>query len=353
MELGSKALFFFSALGVFNGLIVSIYVLFFNSKKTLSNYLLGFLLMALSIRIGKSVAFYFDYSLPKIYLQIGLTACFFIGPFLYNYVKSEVNKVEKLPKNWLLMFTLWMVIALGFGLTFPYQTNPELWGKIVVPIIYLQWGIHIALVFIAFIPLFKKLLNKEKLMPIESWVIFVAVAITILFMFYVWAYLSITKGSYINGALYFSVFMYLVGFVLLYRKKESDSSTSTLPKYADKKMDDDEADRLYSMLQKAMEDKVLYKNPNLKVSDLANEINITSHQLSQLLNDNKATNFTLFVNEYRIEEACRMLSKNSIYTIDAIGYEVGFNSKSTFFATFKKIKGLTPSAFQKSGIPNL
>jgi AraC-like DNA-binding protein len=353
MELGSKALFFFSALGAFNGLIVSIYVIFFNSKKTVSNYLLGALLMALSIRIGKSVAFHFDYTLPKTYLQIGLTACFFIGPFLFYYIKSELDKVTILPKNWLRMLILWLVIALSFGLTFPYQTNQELWRNVVVPVIYLQWGIHIAFVFVAFIPLLRKVLNKEKLMPIESWVVFVAVAITILFGFYVWAILNITKGSYINGALYFSVFMYLVGFVLLYRKKENDSSSPTTPKYADKKMDDDEADRLFTMLQKVMEEKALYKNPNLKVSDLANEINISSHQLSQLLNDNKATSFALFVNEYRIEEACKMLSNETIYTIDAIGYEVGFNSKSTFFATFKKIKGLTPSAFQKSVIPNL
>ena len=86
MNIGKELLFFFSALGAFNGLILSLYFSFFNSKKYLCNYFLGALLFALSVRIGKSVFVYFDGTLPKIYLQIGLSACFFIGPFLYCFL---------------------------------------------------------------------------------------------------------------------------------------------------------------------------------------------------------------------------------------------------------------------------
>jgi AraC-like DNA-binding protein len=102
-----------------------------------------------------------------------------------------------------------------------------------------------------------------------------------------------------------------------------------------------------------MTEKELFKNPNLKVYDVAREINISGHQLSQLLNNNLSKNFTLFVNEYRINEACKILSKDTNFTIDAISFEVGFNSKSTFFATFKKLKGMTPSTFQQSTTPDL
>ena len=65
MGVGDKVLFFFSSLGAFNGLILGIYFIFFTSKKYLSNYLLGALLLVLSIRIGKSVVFFFDASLAK------------------------------------------------------------------------------------------------------------------------------------------------------------------------------------------------------------------------------------------------------------------------------------------------
>src|SRR5689334_8410822 len=81
MDFGNKALFFFSSLGAFNGFVLGIYFIFFTEKKHLSNYFLGALLLALSIRIGKSVAFFFDSNVPKTILQIGLTACTFIGPF--------------------------------------------------------------------------------------------------------------------------------------------------------------------------------------------------------------------------------------------------------------------------------
>src|ERR1041385_6999687 len=89
MTFGNNLLFFFSALGAFNGLIAGIYFLFFTAKKNLSDYFLGALLIALSIRIGKSVAYFFDYNLSRTILQFGLTACLFIGPFLYFFVKTE------------------------------------------------------------------------------------------------------------------------------------------------------------------------------------------------------------------------------------------------------------------------
>jgi hypothetical protein len=75
MGLGNNALFFFSSLGAFNGLILGIYFIFFSARKHLSNYFLGALLLALSIRVGKSVAYFFDYNrqllrIPKVVLLI-------------------------------------------------------------------------------------------------------------------------------------------------------------------------------------------------------------------------------------------------------------------------------------------
>lgn len=69
------------------------------------------------------------------------------------------------------------------------------------------------------------------------------------------------------------------------------------------------------------------------------------HQLSQVLNDNMGKNFTVFINEYRINEACNIIVSDNKLTLEGIGYEVGFNSKSTFFSTFKKLKGTTPAMF--------
>jgi AraC-like DNA-binding protein len=92
----------------------------------------------------------------------------------------------------------------------------------------------------------------------------------------------------------------------------------------------------------------LYKDPNLKLNDLARGINISSHLLSQLLNDNLGKSFNTYINEYRIREACKLIEINHHLTFEAIGYEVGFNSKSTFYTAFKKIKDTTPALFKES-----
>jgi AraC-like DNA-binding protein len=353
MSVGDKVLFFFSALGAFNGLILSCYFLFFTTKKHLSNYLLGALLLVLSIRIGKSVAYFFDYSLPKIYLQLGLTACFFIGPFLYFFLKSEIRQIKKLPNSWMGQLALWLVTIAAVGSVYPYERFPSLWGHYIIPLIYLQWGLYIVFSVFLLNPLLKKMARKEALKTFEKWVLTICGGVLLLFASYVWAILNITKGSYILGALCFSLLIYLIVFTVLYRKKTNELSSFSAQKYTDRKRNEEEAQLIIDKLNRVMTEKELFKNPNLKVNDLAKEINISGHELSQLLNDNLEKNFSLFVNEYRINEACKLLSENLPLTVDAIGDEVGFNSKSTFFAAFKKIKGLTPGAYHRSTTPDL
>lgn len=121
-------------------------------------------------------------------------------------------------------------------------------------------------------------------------------------------------------------------------------------KYGSKKLSESEATVIQSRLEKLMTEKSLFKNPDLKLGDLASELMIPQHQLSQLLNDNLGKGFTGFVNEYRIKEACKLLLAGDNPKIEAIGFEVGFNSRSTFFAAFKKLKGTTPSLFQQQHI---
>jgi len=353
MTFGNNLLFFFSALGAFNGLIIGIYFLCFTTKKTLSNYFMGALLVVLSIRIGKSVAYFFDYGLSRTVLQVGLTACLFIGPFLFFFVSTEMKQVRKLPLSWSVQLIAWAAVILITGLIFPYQNFPGLWTDYFIPAIYLQWGIYIGLSVVQIKPLFKKIRDKEKLRPFEKWILTICATILLIFGAYVWAYARITKGSYISGPLYFSLITYLVIFILLYRKKANDLSSFTGQKYGDRKLNEDEAKQIVARLQKAMDERELFRNPNLKVDDLAREIEVPSHQLSRILNDSLQKNFTLFVNEYRVDEACRVLSYQTNFTIEAVGSEVGFNSKSTFFAAFKKIKGLTPNAYIRKSTPDL
>ena len=156
MNIGKELLFFFSALGAFNGLILSCYFFFFIRKKQLSNYFLGLLLLALSLRVGKSVMYYFHQDLSKVYLQMGLSACFFIGPFLYFFMKSSLSNVKTLPNSWKIHIGILTGIMVIGGFIVPYHKYPQLWWRYIISLINMQWGIY--MIFSSF--LLKNIVKK-------------------------------------------------------------------------------------------------------------------------------------------------------------------------------------------------
>lgn len=101
-------------------------------------------------------------------------------------------------------------------------------------------------------------------------------------------------------------------------------------------------------LSELMDVKRMYLNPVLKVEDVAANMSISEKVLSSLLNQHIGKNFNDFVNEYRIEEVKIKLSDpaNHHFTIAAIALDCGFNSLATFQRVFKQFTGITPSKFQ-------
>ncbi len=89
---------------------------------------------------------------------------------------------------------------------------------------------------------------------------------------------------------------------------------------------------------------------NLTLKDLAHELSMPAYRLSEVINNELGKNFFTLINELRIEEAKERISSGeySNLTLSAIGFDSGFNSKSTFQALFKKYTGMTPSQFQKT-----
>lgn len=347
MDTGKELLFFFSALGSFNGIILGVYFFFFTKKKFLTNYFLGALLFALSIRIGKSVFIYFHPELPKMYLQLGLTACFFIGPCLYYFLRSAVEEINVMPKSWKMILLFWGILIVSVGILYPYEIYPTLWSFYFIRIIYFQWFVYILFSGFTIRGVLKKIFNtKEKASPSEIWFGTLFLGTFLLFLFYFLAIMGASAATYISGAVVFSFILYLIISILLYRKKTDDLFLLNSQKVSGKKIDAAEAVIISEKLENIMNEKSLYKNPNLNLQDLSREINISSHQLSQFLNNNLGKNFTSFVNEFRINEACRIITSNDKLTLESVGYDVGFNSKSTFFAAFKKHTGTTPLNYQ-------
>ncbi len=99
-----------------------------------------------------------------------------------------------------------------------------------------------------------------------------------------------------------------------------------------------------------MENRKLYLDDSLTLQYLSEDLSISCHHLSMILNQKLKTNFYMFVNGYRVEEVKRLLHdpQYSEHTVIAIALISGFNSKSTFNAIFKKITGITPTEFRNS-----
>ena len=86
-----------------------------------------------------------------------------------------------------------------------------------------------------------------------------------------------------------------------------------------------------------------------KTSTLSDSVGIPKHHLSQIINSEMKTSFYTLINSKRVEHAIAKLkiSEKMNYTLEGIGYESGFNSKSSFFHNFKKVTGKTPKQYFK------
>lgn len=110
-------------------------------------------------------------------------------------------------------------------------------------------------------------------------------------------------------------------------------------------------DRLDEAVEKIvtlMEKDKLYQETELTLQHLADKIKIPAYQVSQAINEGLKKNFYDLINSYRVEEAKQLLlnPKNRNYTILSVGFEAGFNSKTTFNTVFKKFTGLTPTEYR-------
>ena len=90
----------------------------------------------------------------------------------------------------------------------------------------------------------------------------------------------------------------------------------------------------------------LYLQPRFSLRDLATETGIQEKTLSWAINQGARKNFSDYINQLRIEEACQRLATKGDGNLLEMAFAAGFNSKSTFNAAFKKQTGLTPRQFR-------
>ncbi|MFD1628652.1 helix-turn-helix domain-containing protein [Pseudopedobacter beijingensis] len=90
----------------------------------------------------------------------------------------------------------------------------------------------------------------------------------------------------------------------------------------------------------------IYLNPGISLDVLSRETGIYKHHFSQLFNVYLRKNFYQLIAEYRIRYALECINKEDNITIEALAYECGFSSKTSFNKYFKEITGYSPSEYR-------
>lgn len=105
----------------------------------------------------------------------------------------------------------------------------------------------------------------------------------------------------------------------------------------------------FDTLERLMKNEQLYLDPQLSLQKVADQLGISAGYLSQIVNVATQQNFNSYVNRFRVARIKEMLVDSDFdhYNLLGIGQEAGFSAKSTFYASFKKETGMTPSQYRK------
>jgi AraC-like DNA-binding protein len=194
----------------------------------------------------------------------------------------------------------------------------------------------------------------------KIWVIYFVIPIVILFVFSfindILKIVGLSELPFFSDQNFNSYLLLVVAFLFYFLAfKLFNNAAEILPKtdiskYKNSKLNQEIINKYKADLIYSMEKDKLYFNGKLSIQDVSEKLNIPRQYISEVLNEHMNTNFQDFINEYRVEEFIKRLKndQNNHFTLLGIAMDVGFNSKSSFNAIFKKFKGLTPTQFKKN-----
>ena len=155
-----------------------------------------------------------------------------------------------------------------------------------------------------------------------------------------------------------SVFVILIGYFGLKQKfifeneleQEQPVLAEEKMKYSGSTLKEDEATEYTEQLAEYMLKEKPYLNPELTLTELASQIDISTHHLSQIINEQFKQNFFEYINHFRVEEVKSRINDPEFenYSFLGIALDSGFNSKSSFNRIFKKFTNQTPSQFKSA-----
>jgi len=176
-----------------------------------------------------------------------------------------------------------------------------------------------------------------------------------------WDMSSVLENAIDSVWVLFAVIPFFIGYFAIHQPETFkvnpsvvsifDDVLDTTPESTQEEAVLSEEDQIWmEKIDKYMHKSRCFINPKLSLAELSNQLKLPTHVVSKIINDGYQKNFFDFVNSYRIEEFKKLLheNKNAQFTLLSLAYDVGFNSKTAFNRSFKKITDQTPREYVES-----
>lgn len=333
-----------SSIGVVLGFFFGIILLAKTSKNSKANLFLAVYLLTLSLRTGKAL-FHNYYAISDSILTLFLGLFLLIGPSLWFYVNLLYNRASLKRIDCYLHYAPFFLVMI---LTVFIPNN----GITNLGNFYLFLFIHgLIYCFYSFYWLLKHPnFNdvSQKNVKIKNWLIAFILATTLIFIHAILVFFDVVS-FYPSSAFLFSfitISLAIFGCQNLWLFEDEKK------KYTNSTLDNTKASEYYKQLNQFMEKDKLFLDSELTLAKLAKKMNISSKQLSQIINQIENTNYSQYIAKYRVEQAEAYLKNPDYhnYKIAAIAFESGFNSISSFNITFKNLTNTTPIDYRESYI---
>jgi len=160
----------------------------------------------------------------------------------------------------------------------------------------------------------------------------------------------------ISASFFYATYALLIGFafviavftLLSFPQITLEVSEAARASYASSTLKNVDSDALALKLRQFMEVEKLFTNENLSLSNFAEQMQLSSHQLSEFINTHFEKSFSQLVREYRVNAAKKMLIDEPKASVLSIGLSVGFTSQSNFYTAFSDIVGMPPGSYRKA-----
>ncbi|WP_154657218.1 helix-turn-helix domain-containing protein [Hugenholtzia roseola] len=368
----------FIMLGIGQGFFLAFFFLTGERRKVLSNRLLGLALLTLALAMSEVLLCYTNYMFEVLFLiDFSEPLNFFVAPIFYLYLYTKIyNRFEKKQYWHFLPFLLYLIYSLSWQLQpIAYKYNayisayhlellplpvsywlpydPFLWKEYVnecmVVSLCFYFVLSVRLLRQTFQSLALPFWSKENEML--TWLR--KIILHLLLILFVFILIKIfykeDLGDHIL-AVHLAFVIYLISFQVIQSSVFFQPPRPEVKKYERSSLTEELQKQSLARLEKILTQEKPFLQSDFSQPILAKQIGISTHHLSQIINENFNQNFFEFTATYRIREAQTLLADPTLQhlKIEEIAEQVGYLSKSSFHTAFKKQVGMTPSEYKKS-----